>query len=206
MWTDLTGQKFGKLTVIGRSENKIYKNGRSKIMYSTICECGTSKLVNGESLKSGRTKTCGCLSAEIHSKRLKQFPIGLGKYRTGPSEGGFNQLYSNYKRGAKIMGRVFELTKEEFAKLTKQNCHYCGTIPTTVSKLYGRNTSSDAANHFKYTYNGVDRKDNDLGYTTDNSVTCCKTCNFMKKGMPYSKFINWINDIIKFRDINKNES
>lgn len=56
-FNDLSGQKFGKLTVIERFyDEEKYKN---RIMYRCICECGTETIVDSNSLKRGVTKSCG---------------------------------------------------------------------------------------------------------------------------------------------------
>ena len=47
----------------------------------------------------------------------------------------------------------------------------------------------------EFYYNGIDRKDNFLGYTLSNVVTCCKKCNFLKRDMSYIDFINYIKQI-----------
>ena len=39
---------------------------------------------------------------------------------------------------------------------------------------------------------GLDRINNEKGYTEENSAPCCKTCNFMKKAMTKEEFINHI--------------
>lgn len=52
---DLTGQVFGKLTVVSFAGS----NGR-KAMWSCKCECGNEKTVTGNNLTSGNTKSCGC--------------------------------------------------------------------------------------------------------------------------------------------------
>jgi len=52
---DLTGQKFGKLTVI--REYGTTPDG--KFLWECECECGKSSVVRGTYLKSGHTKTCG---------------------------------------------------------------------------------------------------------------------------------------------------
>lgn len=54
---DLTGQKFGRLTVIKRAENI----GRYSA-WLCKCDCGKEKIINGNSLKSGLTRSCGCIS------------------------------------------------------------------------------------------------------------------------------------------------
>ena len=46
-----------------------------------------------------------------------------------------------------------------------------------------------------YTYNGIDRKDNNLGYEKANCVPCCKRCNQMKNDMTMDEFINQIINI-----------
>lgn len=54
---DLMGKTFGKLFVIGLSQNKT-KNGRTQ--WLCMCECGNTREVVGAKLKSGAAKTCGC--------------------------------------------------------------------------------------------------------------------------------------------------
>lgn len=61
---DLTGKIFERLTVIRRVENN--EHGRS--MWLCQCECGNQKVIMGKCLKSGHTKSCGCLNREIISK------------------------------------------------------------------------------------------------------------------------------------------
>ena len=53
---DLTGQKFGRLTVLSRADNK--QNGSTRWLCQ--CECGKQKTILGSSLVSGHTKSCGC--------------------------------------------------------------------------------------------------------------------------------------------------
>jgi transposase-like protein len=61
---NLTGKKFGKLTVLQLSEKSKHNTRRWKC----ICECGTEKVIEGQSLKNGNTKSCGCLTPEIAQK------------------------------------------------------------------------------------------------------------------------------------------
>lgn len=59
---DLTGKKFGRLTVV-------HVNSEHKGYWICECLCGEVKSINGKSLRSGRTKSCGCLSRELAVKR-----------------------------------------------------------------------------------------------------------------------------------------
>ena len=65
---DLSGIKFGRLTVVS-------KNGRDKnynTKWNCRCDCGTLVVVIGDSLKRGASGSCGCLNKELASKRAKK--------------------------------------------------------------------------------------------------------------------------------------
>lgn len=55
---DLTGKKFGRLTAIKRDFTK------KRTAWLCKCECGNTKIVTSTHLKSGLTKSCGCLQKE----------------------------------------------------------------------------------------------------------------------------------------------
>lgn len=54
---DLTGQKFGLLTVLEFAGNDNYRSS----MWKCLCDCGNISIVRSHDLKSGGTKSCGCL-------------------------------------------------------------------------------------------------------------------------------------------------
>lgn len=75
---DLTGKKFGRLTVINRSENDYIYKGKIYPRWNCICECGTLKEVMGDELRSGNTKSCGCYAKEVsavNGKSLKAYNL-----------------------------------------------------------------------------------------------------------------------------------
>lgn len=45
---DLTGQKFGKLTVVERIEDYIFSNGETRVQWLCRCECGCSRKTIGK--------------------------------------------------------------------------------------------------------------------------------------------------------------
>ena len=63
--TDLTGQKFGRLTVIRQCEDYVNPKGRHFAKYSCKCDCGNPEYVNVTAmhLKDGHTQSCGCISS-----------------------------------------------------------------------------------------------------------------------------------------------
>lgn len=61
---DLTGERFGRLVVIRPEEDHIDPSGRKRHMWLCRCDCGNTKVINGESLMCGYTKSCGCYQRE----------------------------------------------------------------------------------------------------------------------------------------------
>lgn len=66
---DLTGKKFGKLTVVRRVENN--KHGNS--MWECVCECGEKRVVQGCGLTNGHSSSCGCTRKEKLIQRNIEF-------------------------------------------------------------------------------------------------------------------------------------
>lgn len=62
---DLTGKKFGKLTVIERFSQNDKEN---KPMWKCKCECGNIIIVRGKGLRNGHTTSCGCYHKSICGK------------------------------------------------------------------------------------------------------------------------------------------
>lgn len=56
---DLTGQRFERWTVLTKASTK-----NRSIQWGCICDCGTEKIVAGASLRTGNSKSCGCLTVE----------------------------------------------------------------------------------------------------------------------------------------------
>lgn len=95
------------------------------------------------------------------------------------------QLWNRYKSRAKLQGMVFTISEEEFSLICGQECFYCGTEPSQIITLQ-RNTNN------KLIYNGVDRKYDELGYSSGNCVACCWKCNQAKKNYGILEFKNMV--------------
>ena len=64
---DLTGQRFGRLLVIGRAP----KRGTStNARWLCECDCGSLAEVLGTTLRRGESKSCGCLKRDLNRKQL----------------------------------------------------------------------------------------------------------------------------------------
>lgn len=65
---DLTGRRFGRWDVVGRSEN----DAQGKPRWLCRCECGRERLVRSAPLRSGKSLSCGCFAKEETSARSRK--------------------------------------------------------------------------------------------------------------------------------------
>ena len=66
----MSGQKFGRLTVLSRAEDYISPSGNKLVQWLCKCDCGNEVVVSGSNLKSGRQVSCGCHSIEKAREKL----------------------------------------------------------------------------------------------------------------------------------------
>lgn len=167
---DLTGSKFGRLLIIEQAPSRRDKNGNSCVFWKCKCDCGNVIEKKASLIKTGHSKSCGCLQRETIKKQ------GHKNFK-GEGVAGVNSLFTRYKRGARTRKLEFNLDKESFKNLLFQPCHYCGDLKT---QSWRRKEV-----HGNLLYNGIDRINSLIGYTKENCVTCCSRCNVCK--MDYSK-------------------
>lgn len=72
--TDITGRVFGRLTVIERAGS-----ANNRALWRCRCECGNEHITQGQRLRNGKVKSCGCLRAE----RVKLYRLTHGDARKG---------------------------------------------------------------------------------------------------------------------------
>lgn len=67
----LTGKKFGRLLVIGRSPTTFTASGQRRYNYLCLCDCGKEVSVFGGNMTHGNTRSCGCQRvANGHMKKV----------------------------------------------------------------------------------------------------------------------------------------
>jgi hypothetical protein len=172
------GTRFGKFVVEKTHSIRTHSGTRNTKVCCCVCDCGARKTVIATHLKNGNTKSCGCL------------------VRRPPGESGFNTLLYRYRKKASARRLEFSLSVDDFRRLVTGACHYCGVPPK--QEVYG--TLGTSKRRASFTYNGIDRSDNDIGYTIDNCVTCCGSCNMAKRNMPAGKFVEWIRRIYVYQN------
>jgi 5-methylcytosine-specific restriction endonuclease McrA len=180
------GDTFGILTVIKRAQDRPSpQSGKNQRWYQCTCECGVIKEIPAASLYTGRTTSCGCLSAK---RRKEVFP---GHNKLTPEETIQKHYWRRYTYLSKYIvndpRKIVTISFEEFLSLISQPCQYCGDIDTKIKKR--------AIGDVVYKANGLDRLNNSKGYTIDNVVPCCKKCNRAKNDMDVDIFLSWVKKV-----------
>lgn len=144
---DLTGQRFNRLIVLGIDEEKTIPK---HIYWKCLCDCNKTISVQGNSLRSGKTQSCGCLQKEMASKANKKYC----KYDLESEEYGIGWTHN---------GDVFWFDKEDYDKI-KDYCWHVNNYGYLVS---GSNILHRVV---------MDAKDNDLviDHIDHNKLDCRK--------------------------------
>ena len=176
---DLIGEKINQLTVI---KGPFSKNKEGRLYWSCLCDCGIITDINNSRLSKKVAIACrDCVSTSIIKKFNSEKRIPYNKMM--PGEAAFNDLYRRYQKSADKKQITFLLSKEDFRKITKENCTYCGSFPKNChpskESEHKLNEKGKRTNGF-YTYNGVDRVNSSKGYEGSNCVSCCANCNYIK--------------------------
>lgn len=100
----------------------------------------------------------------------------------------YESALNDFKKKAKERNLSWQLTYQQFVDMITKECHYCTAPPS--SKRFRRMPWNS-----KVPINGIDRKNNMVGYEIDNCVPCCGICNRAKSSMSYEDFIMYINRI-----------
>lgn len=186
--------KYGKWSF---NKNSLFRVGRYYKVRAK-CACGTERdlVVTKKELKP-RSKSCGvCTSREQINKRCK----GKKSPNRKPIKDiAIKQLYRIYKNNAQNRHYDFQLTKEQFESYLDKECTYCGSPPSNLFKKYDKYHSVFRV----FKYNGIDRLNNNMGYTIENTVSCCGRCNRTKMDLGSVQFLELIDRIKNNVNISK---
>lgn len=124
----------------------------------------------------------------VSSSILKRYTVT--KEYCGAEISATNHVLGHYKHSAKKRGYNFELSREEFVALINSDCAYCGQKP---SQHYTYRRDGKGIKH-----NGIDRVDNTKGYTLNNCMPACATCNYAKRDLTITEYCNWLDNMADF--------
>jgi hypothetical protein len=92
---NMLGKKYGRLTIVSRA-----KNTETRAVWNCVCDCGNTLSVQGKKLRSGHTKSCGCIRKETTAKQGKiNTKHGLSRTR------GYARYHSRLREIAEIRQR-----------------------------------------------------------------------------------------------------
>ena len=146
---DLTGKRFGRLIVLERHVNAQKTNREAKWMCK--CDCGNNVTVAGYSLRSGRTKSCGCYQKERASE---------SNTTHGQSKSKLYYVWNN------MLQRCYNpkhIDYELYGQRGIQVCEDWHTFENFYSWALKAGYSSDRHNTCT-----IDRLDNNAGYAPNN--------------------------------------
>jgi hypothetical protein len=178
---DLTGKKFGKLLVVKQLKER---GNRGQIRYECLCECGKKHQTSGESIRSGKSKSCGCLRHTPPNK-IKDREQAIWSYL-------YQTTIVKRNRKWKILG---DISLDDFIFFSKEPCYYCGLENSnTAQDRRGWNKNKQVSDTI-IKFNGIDRLDSSKRYWSNNVETCCKYCNTAKNTMSEQDFIKFIKRV-----------
>ena len=179
---NLVGMRFGELVVTSQSSQR---GNTGQIRWNCLCDCGNQHTTSGDSLRGGKSKSCGCRRKTPHNKKKDR---ELAVWR---------QLYkSTVEKRSKKLGIVSDISFDDFLVISKQSCFYCGETGSNFAT--DRNSRGGKTSDTVIEYNGIDRLDSNRGYTKDNCVACCKHCNIAKNVMSKDDFLDFVKKVYEY--------
>lgn len=187
---DITGQIFGRLTVIRKHPDPC--------MWECLCRCGKTTLATGTNLRRGNTTSCGCFHLEklvAYNQEVKSIEVSwqadlnlyvrkVGYRRNRTSRGLGSNQFTLRKRGQdhdEHPSLQWDLTLDQYIGLVTSDCYYCGKPPHQKPKGVRMDPSLRRS--------GIDRVDNSKGYALENCVSCCVFCNREKRAQTIGQFV-----------------
>ena len=171
-YADRLNETFGHLTAIKLS-GKLSTGQRLGIFQ---CTCG---------------ETCETAFAQV--VRLRKTDCGGDTHRLPKGVAARGGLLTAVKGSAKKRGYEYAISDEFAFDLFDGDCHYCGRPPSRLTPL------SRSKYRGQFLYNGIDRVNNSEGYIIGNVVSCCSTCNYAKRDMPYLGFLDYLDVVTSYR-------
>ena len=147
---DMTGERYGRLTVIGRKPNN---NKQNKPLWICQCDCGNVTFTTRRRLKDGITKSCGCYRRD--KAREQHTTHGLSK-----TSGKHKRLYRIW---AGIKDRCCNPNSKYWDRYGGKGIEICDEWLNDYESFHTWSMANGYMNGLT-----IDRIDNSKGYTPDN--------------------------------------
>lgn len=168
------GDKIGRLTII----EFLGTDNANKRLIKCACECG-KEIITRYNNVGRKTNSCGCLKADLIKKNM-------GK----PIE---HLCIVHVLNSCKRHTKDSNLTFKDVSNLIFNNCFYCELSPDEVGTTYYRAVRDGRSVNRV----GIDRVDSSIGYYQSNVVSCCITCNRLKKDHSIDYLITKLGVMLK---------
>jgi hypothetical protein len=143
---DLTGQRFGRLTVIG-----LHPTETRKTYWACQCDCGNAKVVRSDSLQSGAIRSCGCLKKEQDRENLE---ANHSHKMSG------TRIYGIWQG---MKGRCYNPHDARYDRYGGRGITVCNEWKDSFEAFYEWTMANGYSENLT-----IDRKDNDKGYSPLN--------------------------------------
>lgn len=124
---DLTGKRFGKLTVLEIAGRNKYK----KVLWLCRCDCGNNKVIVSTDLLQDRVHSCGCLIVEAIKKRCVKHNRTKTPEYVAYAQAKRRCRNPDYPRYRNYGGRGIEFRFKDFEEFFKE----LGTRPSRKHSL-----------------------------------------------------------------------
>ena len=150
VFKDITGNRFGKLVAIERIGNR---NGQA--LWLCKCDCGKYTDVPGSALRSGGTKSCGCL----HGEKIKETNVTHGMTKT-----------RSYRKYQHMKGRCYTKTDSRYMDYGGRGIKICNEwLGERGFENFAKWAIENGYSGDGDTWNNtIDRIDNDGDYCPEN--------------------------------------
>ena len=125
IFTDLTGNKYGKLTVVS-----LHSRENGKVKWNCLCECGNTTVAAGNNLKNGHTSSCGCAKHAQAANLIDLTGKTFGRLTVLRRGDGRNTSGGNYKATWICKCECGKETEVDGEKLRKGHTTSCGCLKT----------------------------------------------------------------------------
>jgi len=193
------GTIIGNWIIIARASSRGRKNVSCSLCKCNLCN--TEHVIPNSRLRSGNSTKCRPCSVKSISEVVRAKSGYDGQMSS------WRARFCSLKHGAIDRGYEFKITLEDFKNIASKPCSYCDSLnvfsiylqkdglPRTWSST-NTNIKNITIENSKIMISGIDRADNALGYTLENSVPCCSLCNYLKREMSISELISRIEKIL----------
>lgn len=180
--------RYNNLTIIS-NKFSISQGKTTRLAVIVQCVCGNKLQVKCSNLRNNRVKQCPNCSFKFRELNKQKIPQ-------------IEQIFKRLILERSIKNNIkVSITSKDYELICSKNCYYCNEPPKDTGKFKMRKY----INTEELKLNGIDRINSKEGYTIENCVSCCTSCNYAKHTLTKQDFINKIIKIYENLQLHKTE-